>query len=456
MDALANIPLQTLLGCGFALALAFGFEFINGFHDTANAVTTVIYTHSLKARWAVLYSGLFNFIGVLAGGTAVAFSIVHLLPVELLISANTKGALAMTLSLLIAGVIWNLGTWYFGLPVSSSHTLIGSILGVGIVNSLLTRGNVSGVNWEKASEVMLSLLISPVIGFVAAAILLRICRAVVPDRELYEPPKGEKPPPRWIRGILLLTCGGVSFAHGSNDGQKGMGLVLLVLIGFLPGAFALNVHESHGAERVYNHARGIRRNYAQNHQLMPKEIEENVAIIESNLHLKQSLSELAPQERWGVRQAIYSLTSTRTTSAMTPTVRSATAANRGELRAAVEYVPFWVVLGVALALGCGTMIGYERIVVTVAEKIGKHHLAYAQGGSAEVTTMLTILMATQLGMPVSTTHVLSSGIAGTMWANESGIQSATVVRIATAWTLTLPMSMAISGGLYFPVSQLFR
>jgi phosphate/sulfate permease len=362
----------------------------------------------------------------------------------------------MTLSLLIAGVLWNLGTWYVGLPVSSSHTLIGSILGVGIVNSLLTRGDISGVNWEKASEVMLSLLISPIIGFGVAASLLWACRLFVPDPELYVPPEDQTPPPAWIRGTLLLTCDGVSFAHGSNDGQKGMGLILLVLIGFLPGVYALNLDERNAASRVNQSAQHIRDVYKDNHQQIPANVNESLRVIDRALKGKQGLSELQRDERWNVREAIYALTNTRTASAMTPIVSSATSGDREALRETVEYVPFWVVLGVATALGCGTMIGYKRIVVTVAEKIGKHHLAYAQGASAEVTTMLTILMATRLGMPVSTTHVLTSGIAGTMWANQSGIQKATVARIAAAWTLTLPMSMAISGGLYFPASQFFR
>src|SRR5262249_23084583 len=249
-DALSQLSLQHQLFFAFALLVAFGFEFINGFHDTANAVTTVIYTKTLKPNPAVLYSGVCNFLGVLLGGTAVAFSIVNLLPVDLLIESASTRSIVMVLSLLLSGVIWNLATWWYGLPVSSSHTLIGSILGVGLANSLITRGNMTGVNWTKATEVALSLLISPIIGFTAAAGLLLVMKRIFKNPNLYHPPGEGDEPPHWIRGVLLATCGGVSFAHGSNDGQKGMGLILLALIGFLPGYYALNVHQDGLAQDV--------------------------------------------------------------------------------------------------------------------------------------------------------------------------------------------------------------
>ena len=250
-DALAELPLSNKIFFAIALFIAFGFEFINGFHDTANAVTTVIYTRTLKPTLAVLYSGALNFLGVLLGGTAVAFSIVNLLPVDLLIESASVRSVVMVISLLLAGMIWNLATWWYGLPVSSSHTLIGSILGVGLANSLLTRGDFQGVNWSKAGEVALSLLISPILGFVAAAGLLLAMKRLIREPRLYHPPDDGDTPPRWVRAVLLATCGGVSFAHGSNDGQKGMGLILLALIGFLPTYYALNLNDP-------GRARGVR------------------------------------------------------------------------------------------------------------------------------------------------------------------------------------------------------
>src|SRR5436309_835132 len=224
-----------------ALLIALGFEFVNGFHDTANAVATVIYTHSMPAQIAVVWSGSFNFLGVLLSSGAVAFGIISLLPVELILQVGSSAGFAMVFALLIAAIIWNLGTWYLGLPASSSHTLIGSIIGVGVANALMRgRDGTSGVDWGKATEIGYSLLFSPVFGFIMAALLLLVLKLVVRNPALYEAPKGNEPSPLWIRSILVLTCTGVSFAHGSNDGQKGMGLIMLILIGTVPTAYALN------------------------------------------------------------------------------------------------------------------------------------------------------------------------------------------------------------------------
>ena len=226
---------------GVALLVALGFEFVNGFHDTANAVATVIYTHSLEPHIAVVWSGLWNFVGVLVSSGAVAFGIISLLPVELILQVGSSAGFAMVFALLVAAIIWNLGTWYFGLPASSSHTLIGSIIGVGIANQLMSvKTGTSGVDWGQATNIGKSLLLSPLVGFVMAALLLLICKAVIPNKQLYEAPEGTEPPPFWIRALLVLTCTGVSFAHGSNDGQKGMGLIMLILIGTVPTAYAVN------------------------------------------------------------------------------------------------------------------------------------------------------------------------------------------------------------------------
>ena len=225
---------------GLALLIALGFEFVNGFHDTANAVATVIYTHSLPAQYAVIWSGFFNFLGVLTSSGAVAFTVVSLLPVELILQVGSGAGYAMIFALLIAAILWNLGTWSLGLPASSSHTLIGSIIGVGLANQFLSTGtSTSGVDWGQVWGVFKALLVSPIVGFVGAALLLLLMKALIKSKPLYEAPDGNSKPPVWIRGLLILTCTGVSFAHGSNDGQKGMGLIMLILIGVAPTALCL-------------------------------------------------------------------------------------------------------------------------------------------------------------------------------------------------------------------------
>jgi phosphate/sulfate permease len=459
-EALAGLPLTNQICFAFALTVAFGFEFINGFHDTANAVTTVIYTRTLKPTPAVLYSGILNFLGVLLGGTAVAFSIVNLLPVDLLIESASVRAIVMVISLLLAGIIWNLATWWYGLPVSSSHTLIGSILGVGLMNSLLTQGNVQGVNWSKAVEVGLSLLISPLLGFAAAAGLLLGMKRLIREPRLYHPPDEGDKPPRWVRGVLLATCGGVSFAHGSNDGQKGMGLILLALIGFLPTHYALDLNHPSRAKGVCDAAVGLRDIFrTQEPEALTPSIRSDLDAIIANLDGKNSFNEVPRGERWEVRQAIYRLRRDLGRAGVSQAVRQAIEPHLKHFDGAVEYVPTWVVMGVALALGVGTMIGYKRIVVTVAEKIGKVHMTYAQGAAAELVAAVTIGLADVGHMPVSTTHVLSSGVAGTMWANRSGIQGETVRKIGLAWVLTLPAAILLSavlftvGGLVIPAAR---
>ncbi len=448
-EAFAGLPLPNQIFFAVALTVAFGFEFINGFHDTANAVTTVIYTRTLKPIPAVFYSGVMNFLGVMLGSTAVAFSIVHLLPVDLLVNSASVRAIVMVISLLLAGVIWNLGTWWYGLPVSSSHTLIGSILGVGLANSLLTRGDVQGVNWSKAGEVGLSLLISPVIGFVAAAGLLLAMKRLIREPRLYHPPDEGDTPPRWVRGVLLTTCGGVSFAHGSNDGQKGMGLILLALIGFLPTHYALDLNDPSRAKDVRHAAVAIRDLLReQEPDSMTSSIRSDLDTVIADLEGKQSFAEIPPADRWQIRQAIYRLRRDIGPARVSKTVREAIEPHVKHLDQAIEYVPTWVVVGVALALGTGTTIGYKRIVVTVAEKIGKTHMTYAQGAAAEVVAAVTIGLADVFHMPVSTTHVLSSGVAGTMWANRSGIQGETVRRIGLAWVLTLPAAIVLAATLF--------
>ena len=443
-----------------ALAIALAFEFVNGFHDTANAVATVIYTKSLRPRQAVVWSGLCNFLGVHIGGTAVAFSIVHLLPVELLVDVGSGSGMAMILALLIAAILWNLGTWSLGLPASSSHTLIGAILGVGLANSALP-GHVfgRGINWGKAGEVGLSLLISPIVGFVLAALLLLAIKKLFRGKDLDRPPEGDTPPPWWVRAVLITTCTGVSVAHGSNDGQKGIGLIMLILIGLLPAQYALDPKlGAHRADRAIE-AAGVIGAVLEAHTSEGGDA--SIKLHRELVDLQDTLGEVArprdlPKgERWKVRadvlrvdQGVAALLGRDAAIKLSDAERTLVKQGRATLRGVIDYAPGWVTVAVALALGMGTMVGWKRIVVTVGEKIGKAHMTYAQGASAEVVAMFTIGLADLGGLPVSTTHVVSSGVAGAMAANGSGLQMATVRNIALAWLLTLPVSMALAAGLF--------
>lgn len=431
-----------------SLAIVLGFEFVNGFHDTANAVATVIYTNTLRPWVAVIWSGICNFAGVFMGGIAVAYSIVHLLPVDLLIDIKSSAGIAMVLSLLVAAIIWNFGTWYLGLPASSSHALIGSILGVGMANSLLTgQGLEGGVNWHKAGEVGLSLLLSPVLGFGMAAVMLLFLREVVKNRTLYEAPKNGEPPPWWIRFILIGTCTGVSFAHGSNDGQKGVGMVMLILIGLVPFSYAVNLGPD-GPEAIeLSKAATVLEDFLGRHGKR----EPSSADIHTIVRDRKRLAEIEPDQRWRLRTAMLKLdkyvaaTLAYPAEEFTAEERRAVAEARAMLRKSTEYAPVWVLVAVALSLGIGTTVGWKRIVVTVGEKIGKQHLTYAQGAVAETVAMSTIGIAVVSGLPVSTTQVLSSAIAGTMAASNSGVEMKMVNKIALAWLLTLPATMFLSG-----------
>jgi PiT family inorganic phosphate transporter len=477
VDHSASILPYLLLG--LALFIALGFEFVNGFHDTANAVATVIYTHSLPANFAVVWSGLWNLAGVLVSSGAVAFGIISLLPVELILQVGSGAGFAMVFALLIAAIIWNLGTWLLGLPASSSHTLIGSVIGVGLMNQLMGGPNgTSGVDWAQATKVGWSLLLSPLFGFIFAALLLLLLKAIVKREELYKAPEGAEPPPFWIRGLLVLTCTGVSFFHGSNDGQKGMGLIMLILIGTVPTAYALNrsMHEgqvqsfiamSDRASTMLEHYaqgpapadyRAEVTRYVRTRELTPETVPALDALtkdISGQIATYHSVDRIPPALIGNVRNDMYltgeglRLMKKSGNPAMSADDQKAVDAYHKQVDAATKFIPTWVKVAVAVALGMGTMIGWKRIVVTVGERIGKTHLTYGQGASAEIVAMACIGAADGLGLPVSTTHVLSSGVAGTMAANGSGLQWSTVKNLALAWVLTLPVSIALSGSLFW-------
>lgn len=467
-----------------ALLIALGFEFVNGFHDTANAVATVIYTHSMPAHLAVVWSGVFNFLGVMASTGAVAFGIVSLLPVELILQVGSSAGFAMVFALLIAAIVWNLGTWWLGLPASSSHTLIGSIIGVGVANALMRgRDGTSGVDWGKATEIGYSLLLSPLVGFCAAALLLLVMKLVVRMPQLYKEPQGNEPPPWWIRGLLILTCTGVSFAHGSNDGQKGMGLIMLILIGTVPTSYALNrtlpqpyvsgfakvsdaaaavVESKATGHRVLGDPRPVVTSYISRHELTEGTYPALASLIQEiskQINDYDKISEIPFAAVGNTRNDIYLASEAirflekDKNSELSADDKKALKNYKTEIDKATKFIPTWVKIAVAIALGLGTMIGWKRIVVTVGEKIGKEHLTYGQGASAELVAMSTIAAADMYGLPVSTTHVLSSGVAGTMAANGSGVQMGTIRSLLMAWILTLPCAILLSGTLYFVLNH---
>jgi len=474
-----------------ALAMALSFEFVNGFHDTANAVATVIYTHSLKPIIAVVWSGCWNLIGVLVSTGAVAFSVLALLPVELVLNVGSGAGFAMVFALLISAILWNLGTWYLGLPASSSHTLIGAIMGVGLANSWLSGAHEfgEGINWAKASEVGTTLLVSPIVGFGCAALLLLLGKLLVRRKELYEAPAKDKTPPLWIRGLLVLTCTGVSYAHGSNDGQKGMGLIMLILVGILPLTFAVNLGISPDAIaelaattdtisfQMDRHSPGVAMG---GYQIAADELsaylktsgkinDRTFAAVGSKcreiseiLKNKKSLAELSEEQRRTLRSDLYLTSETlgkliKQKKLEDAAEQKTVATLKSHMDKVTKFIPVWVKVAVAIALGLGTMIGWKRIVVTVGEKIGKEHLTYAQGASAEIVAWGTIMAADTMGLPVSTTHVLSSGVAGTMFANRSGLQMDTLRNLLLAWVLTLPVCVLLGAGLFaFGLNILLR
>ncbi|MBL7902257.1 MAG: inorganic phosphate transporter [Bacteroidia bacterium] len=445
------------------IVLACFFEFINGFHDTANAVATVIYTNSMKPTVAVIYSGLLNFTGVMFGGIAVAMGIVNLLPMDVLVDSNPYHGIAMILALLLSAIIWNFGTWYFGIPSSSSHTIIGSILGIGLSFYFLPGDyGLSAVNWDKAKDTGLALLLSPLIGFSVAIIVMFLFKRIVKNETIYKEPIPGKKPPIWIRMMLWVTCGLVSFFHGQNDGQKGVGLLMMILIAVLPGQFSLDTSIN---------LQGSSANVRQIENLMVKADTTVLSAKEKKMHTdilnfskdfetkvagKFSASEIPLTERFHLRKDLIKIT--KHSEKIIAGGNLSLSLNeikklKSEIKATkklFEYAPNWVVIMISVCLGLGTMVGWKRIVKTVGEKIGKQHMSYAQGASAEIVASLGIGLASWKGVPVSTTHMLSSGIAGSMVAKKGlkNLQKGTIKTIALTWLLTLPVTIILSGSLF--------
>ena len=437
------------------------FEFVNGFHDTANAVATVIYTRSLRPVYAVIWSGICNFIGVWRGGITVALGIMALLPISEMMMMTPAENLSLVFAILFAAIIWNFATWYMGIPCSSSHTLIGSILGAGM-GFYWTHGG-DGINWHKAQDIGLSLLLSPAFGFTAVILVLFIFKYVVRNKEIFKDPSqnNNKPPVWWIRGLLFITCSAVSYSHGSNDGQKGVGLMMILLLALLPSFYSLNpttdidklkksVHEMQAASSEY------RNSNQKSVYTKPLEVLDQLAIQLDTLDPQDQNAKLTLRKNI----QIYN----KSAKAMLEDPGFITDKNqrkkfkhaRETLKSGTDFAPVEVILLISLSLGFGTMIGWKRIVITIGEKIGKTHLTYPQGAAAELVAAGTIGMSSGLGLPVSTTHVLNSAVAGSMvgMGGLKNLQKNTIATIAIAWLLTLPVTFA-GALIFYYIFQLF-
>ncbi|WP_114192958.1 inorganic phosphate transporter PitA [Edaphovirga cremea] len=488
----AGLDFQTGLLLVLALLFVLFYEAINGFHDTANAVATVIYTRAMRSQVAVVMAGVFNFLGVMLGGLSVAYAIVHLLPTDLLLNVGSAHGLAMVFSMLLAAIIWNLGTWYFGLPASSSHTLIGAIIGIGLTNAIMTDSSVvDALNVPKMIAIFLSLLISPLVGMAVAGLMVFVLRrfwsSTKKRRRIHLTPAerekidGKRKPPFWTRIALILSAIGVSFSHGANDGQKGIGLIMLVLIGVAPAGFVLNMNATgYDITRTRDAVTHLEQFYQRHTETLPHVIAQTplvptpeettpdtpaefhcdtsragIAISKAQALLAnlQSYSELTVDQRNHMRRLLMCVADTAEKAAKLPetSVEDQRFLNdlRSDLLETVEYAPTWIIVAVALALSLGTMVGWKRVATTIGEKIGKKGMTYAQGVSAQLTAAISIGVASYTGMPVSTTHVLSSAVAGTMIVDGGGVQSKTVKNILLAWILTLPISIVLSGVLYW-------
>lgn len=457
----------------FCITTALAFEFINGFHDTANAVATVIYTHSLKPRIAVIWSGIWNFIGVNVGGIAVAIAIINLLPLEALTDNNIYHNLSMILALIFTAIIWNIGTWYLGIPCSSSHTLLGSIFGVGIAYMLLPGSHDIVLNWGKVKDVGLSLLISPLIGFFMAMLLMVILRKVIKNKTIFKEPPAKKAPPMWVRSVLVLTCTFVSFSHGSNDGQKGVGLLMIILIAIVPVRFAID--HTRDPQTLHRSITDMHNMIGRvdTSALLPNDLKEIKTInllldsLDTSLAGLTTFADISKKNSLDARRDILlvskkseNLLKSFAGKPVQPVSNGWISNYQAELKAVksyTEYAPMWVILAIAISLGLGTMVGWKRIVVTIGEKIGKSHLTYAQGASAELIAATTISVSSWFGLPVSTTHVLSSGVAGTMVADSGmkNLQKKTVAAIGIAWLITLPVTILFSGMLFLVFRMIF-
>ncbi|MEM5434378.1 inorganic phosphate transporter [Paraburkholderia diazotrophica] len=455
--------LVAMLAVCFVLVLAF--ETTNGFHDSSNAVATVIYTQSLGPARAVVWSGIMNFIGVLAGGIAVAYALVRILPPEVLTPPDGSPAVPMLIAVFASALFWNVLTWAFGIPNSSSHCLIGALIGVAASDAILASNNLAaGVDWKQIISVLRALAVSPLLGFFVAGALYGVLRLVVPRGDLFEPPKPGQPPVWWLRGLLILSCTLVSFSHGTNDGQKSVGLIMLTIIGLLPATYAVDLHaraelaqldahasaaipliEKYGDERkdrALQAARQLQRG-------MTQSLVDTAVFDTGTRSSDREQRVLRSRLRSEIFDVTWQMNRISQNSRATPDERKQAGTLIRQINRPVEYAPYWVRLLSALCLGLGTMVGYRRVVRTLGERLGRQRMTPGQGASAELVGSALISTAGFTGLPVSTTHIVTSGITGTMAAGGQGVQTGVLVRIALTWLITLPVTMIGAGAIFY-------
>ena len=488
-DALNNIDNFTIGLLLLSLGIALFYEMINGFHDTANAVAMIIYTNSMKPGYSVIMAGIMNFFGVILGGIGVAYVIVHLLPLDIMVSSDQNATLVMIFSLLLSALIWNFGTWYFGLPVSSSHSLIGSLVGVSVAFGMMHGFTFSqSLNWKVVYGILTALAVSPLLGFGLAFLIMKLSRKFVKHPKYFKTPRpdGKKKPNFWMRTGIIATGAGVSFAHGSNDGQKGIGLIMIILIGILPTYYALNM-EAHQYKimQTRDSAANLAKFYADNNDILTKLLNEKQLIsalkiqnsitecnvnqvynttleISTKLDGLKSYSELTENDRWKIHTAVLCSDNffgqvERAYKSIDKDKSDYIADQRKQMITSTEYVPYWVIIAVALMIGIGTMIGYKRVVHTIGEKIGSKPINHMQGAVAQAMAMVTILLANFAHAPVSTTHIVSSAVAGTMVAEpDGGVQKKTFNTILLAWLFTLPVTAIMGAAIYIGLSYIIK
>lgn len=455
------------------ISIACVFELINGFNDTSNSIVTVIYTKSMKPTPAVIWAGIMNFMGVFFGGTIVAMGIMKLIPNELLMNQTIAQNVALIIAILLTSIIWNFSTWYFGIPCSSSHTLLGSIFGVGIAYNFLPEVGSIALNWGKVESVCIWLLLSPITGFVLAWGFVVLLKKLVRYKKFYRKPHAKKAPPFWIRLIIILSSTHLSFSHGQNDGQKGVGMIMIILIALVPAHFAIN--HGHKPEKLYLQVNAVEK-VIDAWDTLPLSTRDkaNLLVLHSRIDTLQSIlkgktnySAISGTSSWVLRDNLMNLEKdTKTILENAPgekaikiskTDKKILTGSFDNMKGYTDYAPVWIILMVSTALGLGTMIGWKRIVVTVGEKIGVQPLSYAQGASANLIAASTISLSSSFGLPVSTTQILSSGVAGSMVATNGikNLRKKTIKNIFITWILTIPVTMTLSGSLFLLFRYLF-
>ncbi len=486
-----NLGISMSILLVFCLFLVCGFEFVNGFHDTANAVANVIYTNTYTPQTAVFLAGFMNFLGVMVSsiwGYKVAMGIINLLPVEILTGQNISQSLAMVFALLFTAIVWNLGTWYFGLPASSSHTLIGSILGVVLAYRYTTN---TAMDWHKAKEMGTALLFSPLFGFLMAILIMLLLRFLVKtpsqkrraqhvvqgteedtwasESSIFKSPKDGKEPPRWIRYAMMVGSPSLAFAHGMNDGQKGIGLMMVILIGIAPNYFAIDA--SQNPADILPNVQKTTEIFAQidSTKLSTKMQEQYgktkhfLTDLQTQLASVKTLEDVPRSKRFEIRKDI--IIAEKNIKKMVESgdlsidaeAQKTLTKEAAKMKILTDYAPIWVLILISLSLGIGTTVGWRRVVVTIGEKIGKNSLSYAQGFTADFMAATTIALSTYFGLPVSTTHVLSSSVAGGFVAQRGtkNLQKGTLRNILLAWILTLPVTIMLAGGLFLIFRAIF-